>query len=195
MIRDSPCFDGFPLLQWLRQPLMVPRCLIGMSDHDPMILLPPSKMKTSWVSLKVFWLYSSQLIRVIKRDISNKKTQKNASFCLQTHWFDVLFESSLTCSLAHQAPPGRWRYHSERFAANIQLGLLGHVGCSVDHWEYIRSSQPKGGWLPGENDLNKRGQMMPILMSIIYTLKYLGSEMVAPQGSAGAGSEMVPGPL
>ena len=27
------------------------------------------------------------------------------------------------------------------------------------------------------------------------TLKYLGSEMVAPQGSAGAGSEMVPVPL
>ena len=33
------------------------------------------------------------------------------------------------------------------------------------------------------------------VMCDFHTLKYLGSEMVAPQGSAGAGSEMVPVPL
>lgn len=52
-------------------------------------------------------------------------------------------------------PPGCWRYHSERFAANIQLRLLGFMWATCESlitWEYLQFFT-KGG---GVNHLKKK---------------------------------------
>lgn len=55
----------------------------------------------------------------------------------------------------HILPPGCWRYHSERFAANIQLRLFGFMWATCESlitWEYLWFFT-KGG---GVNHLKKK---------------------------------------